>query len=203
MPLLDELAFPPEPLALLAIWRDEAVAAGEVQPSAMTLATADAAGVPSARTVLATEITPADGITFHSSAPTRKVSDLSGNPRAAGVFAWHGLQRQAVASGTVRRLDDATVDAAFARRPRPLQLLAWLYEEQPARTAPAIQAAYDAIVRRHAHRDVPRPPTWTGFVLTPHEVLFWQRGDEASDQSSERVRYTRAGATWQLDRLLP
>jgi pyridoxamine 5'-phosphate oxidase len=177
-----------DPLEILAGW------AGTL-PMAMTLATADATGAPHARTVLATVIDGA-GVRFHSSTPTVKTRDIGANPRVSAVFLWADLGRQVVLHGSARELDDAVSRAAFPTRPRPLQLLAWVYEElTPDAPVPpgAVQGAYDAAADR-----VEMPPSWTTVQITPDRLDFWQGGTPPG-----KTRFVRTVDGWDSYLVLP
>jgi pyridoxamine 5'-phosphate oxidase len=209
---LDVVSLPAGPMRLLAGWFDEARGSGTPGARAMVLATADPSGAPSARTVLATVIDDS-GVTFHSSHPTRKTRDLAANPRASAVFGWYGIGAQVVLTGTVELLPAAEADAAFAARPRYLQLLAWAYERPPAQEDLAGAAARER--ERWGGRVPDRPPGWLGFRLRPEVVDFW-RGpvgagpaapdtgpDTGPDTAHERVRYALGAGSWHLSRELP
>jgi pyridoxamine 5'-phosphate oxidase len=177
-----------DPLEILARW------AGAL-PVAMTLATADASGAPHARTVLATVID-GDGVRFHSSVPTTKTRDIAANPRVSGVFLWPERGRQVVLHGTARELDAATSRAAFPTRPRPLQLLGWVYDQLPADEPlppDAVQRAYDGAAER-----VEMPPSWTTVQITPDRLDFWRAGTPPS-----KTRFVRAGEGWERYPVLP
>ncbi len=175
-------------MEMLATW------AGAL-PVAMTLATADASGAPHARTVLATAID-GDGVRFHSSTPTTKTRDIDANPRVSAVFLWPDAGRQVVLHGTARELDAETSRAAFPTRPRPLQLLAWVYEELAADTPvdpQAVQRAYDA-----AADTVEMPPSWTTVLITPDRLDFWEAGTPPS-----KTRFVRSAGGWDGYAVLP
>ena len=177
-----------DPLEILARW------AGEL-PVAMTLATADATGAPHARTVLATAIDDA-GVRFHSSTPTVKTRDIGANPRVSAVFLWADLGRQVVLHGTARELDAAASRAAFPTRPRPLQLLAWVYEELTPDTPldpGAVQRAYDDAADR-----VEMPPSWTTVQIVPDRLDFWRGGAPPG-----KTRFVRTDAGWDSYPVLP
>jgi pyridoxamine 5'-phosphate oxidase len=192
-------------MAVLARWVAEAGAAALPLPSTMALATTGADG-PRARTVLVTAID-TEALRFHSSAPTGKTVDLNTDPRASGVFHWPALGRQAIVTGRAVQLDAATSRAAYPTRPRPLQLLAWAYEELlPAVSGPsfgvapgAVEAAFDAAAT--APSSVDAPPSWTTIALTPHRLDFWQAGTATSPPS--KVRYVRTATGWASTHVLP
>jgi pyridoxamine 5'-phosphate oxidase len=186
-----------DPLELLARWIGEAGAAGLSGPSTMTLATAGADGVPQARTVLVTAVD-ADSVRFHSSTATRKTVDLAANPRVSGVFHWPALGRQVVLEGTAELLDAATSRAAFPTRPRPLQLVAWVYEElTPGLRGPdhavapgAVEAAFAAAAARDP-ATLPMPASWTTVRVVPWRMDFWRAG--TANTPPARTRFVREG----------
>jgi pyridoxamine 5'-phosphate oxidase len=194
------------PLDVLARWVREAEAAQLPLPSTMTLATADADGVPHARTVLVTAVEE-DSVRFHSSTPTTKTRDLAANPSASAVFHWPALGRQVVLQGEAGELDAATSRAAYPTRPRQLQLLAWVYEAlTPGLTGPDHAVAPCAVEREFAAAaDDPRsavtPPGWTTVRLVAHRVDFWQAGTESTPPG--KTRFTRGDAGWRNFPVLP
>jgi pyridoxamine 5'-phosphate oxidase len=179
------------PLDVLARWAAEA---GGL-PAAMTLATADADGAPHARTVLAT-VVDATSLRFHSSVPTTKTKDIAANPRVSAVFLWAEQGRQVVLTGTAAELDAATSRAAFPTRPRPLQVLACVYEDltpdEPLAPG-ALQQAYDA-----AADTVEMPPSWTTVRLEPVQMDFWQVG-----APPHKTRFVKDGEGWRTYEVLP
>jgi pyridoxamine 5'-phosphate oxidase len=192
-----------DPLAVLARWIDEAGAAGLTAPNAMTLATANAAGAPHARTVLVTAID-GDGLRFHSSRPTGKTADLAANPQAAGVLVWPALGRQVTVHGPATELPASVSRAAFGTRPVPLRRLAWAYDELlPALAGPDHPVDPGAVERAFAAAGpgVDMPPSWTTVELRPDRVDIWQAGDEHSPPT--RTRFVRGPAGWRAFPVLP
>ena len=203
--LLEE-ALDADPVAQFTRWFTEAAEAGISEPNAMTLATANADGSPSARTVLLKGVD-AHGFVFFTNYDSRKGADLAANPQAALVFPWIGLQRQVIVAGDTERLSTAASSAYFAMRPRGAQLSAWASAQSaviPDRAA--LLAARDEIEERYAGRDVELPPHWGGVRVMPRTIEFWQ-GRE--DRTHDRLRYRRLGAagpdrqTWTIERLSP
>src|SRR5579872_6790118 len=117
-----------DPVRQFDLWFRQALAAGVPEPNAMTLATATAEGVPSARIVLLKSYDP-QGFTFHTNYESRKGRELADNPRAALVFYWHSLERQVRVEGTVERLTPAESDAYFRSRPLGSRLGAWVSQQ--------------------------------------------------------------------------
>lgn len=191
----------PDPVTLLQEWVDAAAHAGIDDPTAMTLATADAQGRPSARTVLLRGLD-ARGLAFYSHRTSRKGRDLAANPWAAIVMHWRELGRQVCASGPVALVADAESDAYFAGRPRSSQIGAWASEQgAPLSDRAALDARVAAAEARFAgQEEIPRPPHWGGFRLRPEAIEFWQLGEF---RLHDRFVYVRAREDWEISRLSP
>lgn len=185
-------------------WLDDAVGSGLLaEPNAMVLATASAAGVPSARTVLLKGVDER-GLTFYTNRESRKGRELAENPRASAVFSWPVLNRQVIAAGPVRQIGRDESRAYFHSRPRGSQLGA---AASPQSRVIASRADLDRTLAevRAAHpegTEVPLPEHWGGFRLAPVTVEFWQG---ATDRLHDRLRYRRDGDAdaWVIERLAP
>jgi pyridoxamine 5'-phosphate oxidase len=188
-----------DPVAAFNEWLEEARAAGEPVPEAMTLATVDASGQPSARMLL---LKGADesGFTFFTGYESRKGRELDENPRAALVFYWRPLGRQVRVEGTVHRLSQEESDAYWATRPaRSRAAAAASRQSEPLASLEELEAEAERLLREH-DGDVPRPDRWGGYVLEPHTIELWQHRD---DRLHERLVFTRAREGWQTERLAP
>ncbi|WP_035127998.1 pyridoxamine 5'-phosphate oxidase [Conexibacter woesei] len=201
---LEEGDLAPTWRAMLDRWLDDAVAGGVREPNAMVVATADAHGRPSVRTVLLKGLDD-DGLTFFTNYESAKGRDLAANPYASILFPWHDLQRQVRLTGAVRKLDGAASDAYFASRPygsRIGALASPQSEVVPDRGA--LEMARDALLEQYPDPpgDVPRPDAWGGYVLAPDAVEFWQgRPDRLHDRHVYRC--DDADGTWSTARLAP
>lgn len=189
-----------DPMSQFGAWFTEACEAEVPEPNAMSLATADAGGAPSARTVLLKGHGPA-GFTFFTNYESRKGREIDENPRAALVFLWLPLSRQVTARGPVVRIPAEESDRYFASRPRGSRISA---AASPQSRIVADRAELDALRRRVASRageDGPqRPAHWGGLRLEPDEVEFWQgRGDRFHD----RIVYLREQGGWRRRRRAP
>jgi pyridoxamine 5'-phosphate oxidase len=174
---LAEHELAPAPLAQFRGWYADAVAAGVPEPNAMTLATVDAAGAPSARIVL---LKHADerGFVFFTNHTSRKGTELAGNPAAALVIAWVVLRRQVAVRGRAERVPREETEAYFVSRPWGSRIGAWAsHQSRPASRAD-LDARFAELAARWPDRgrpdDVPVPEHWGGYVVRPTEVEFWQ-----------------------------
>ncbi|WP_433393945.1 pyridoxamine 5'-phosphate oxidase [Micromonospora sp. KLBMP9576] len=185
-----------------ARWFADAVAARLPEPNAMVFGTADAAGRPSARTVLLKGYD-AEGFVLFTNYGSRKGADASANPYASLVFPWFPMHRQVVVAGRVERVDRAETEAYFASRPRGSQLGAWASAQ--SRVIPdraVLDEAYGAVARRFAGTDpIPAPPHWGGLRVRPESVEFWQG---RTSRLHDRLRFRLTGAgRWAVERLAP
>jgi len=180
-------------------WLAEAVAAGLPEPNAMVLATADAAGRPSARSVLLKGYD-VRGFVFFTNYESRKGLELAANPYGSLVFPWYPLHRQVLVAGPVERTSRAETEDYFAIRPHGAQLGAWASaQSQPLPDRAALEQAWEAAARRFPG-EVPAPPHWGGYRLAPTSVEFWQG---RISRLHDRLRYRLAGDTWVIERLSP
>jgi pyridoxamine 5'-phosphate oxidase len=188
-----------DPIALFREWFEEARAAGVEVPEAMTLASADAEGRPSARMLL---LKSADerGFTFFTGYESRKGRELAENPRAALVFYWRPLGRQVRVEGVVRRLSAEESDAYWASRPpRSRAAAAASRQSEPVESLEALEAEAERLLAEH-DGEVARPERWGGYLLEPEAIELWQHRD---DRLHERLRFTRAREGWRMERLAP
>lgn len=181
-------------------WLTDAVAAGLPEPNAMILATADAAGRPSARTVLLKGYDHR-GFVCYTNLRSRKATEARANPYASLVFHWRPLHRQVVVGGTVGEVSREETEQYFARRPRGAQLGAWA---SPQSQVIASRRELDEAYARAADRfpeAVPAPPHWGGLRVVPETVEFWQG---RADRLHDRLRFRRvADEVWATERLAP
>jgi pyridoxamine 5'-phosphate oxidase len=199
---LDAAALDRDPFAQFNDWFDAARACDAIaEPNAMTLATADADGRPSARTVLLKGIEPA-ALRFFTNYESRKGRQIAANPHVALTFHWNPLERQILVTGTAERLSADESREYFQSRPRESQLGAWASRQsEPADSRAALEAAMEQVRERFADLEIPLPPFWGGYRILPDSFEFWQG---RSGRLHDRFRYELGGdASWRIQRLQP
>ncbi len=197
---LPELNASDDPIALFNKWFAEAKEAGILLPEAMTLATATAEGVPSARMML---LKGGDqrGFVFFTNYESRKGDELADNPRAAIVLHWPILQRQVRVEGTIGRLTEGESFAYFKSRPRGSRISAWASKQSRAlSTREELEKRVKEFDAKYHGNDVPLPSFWGGFRLMPERIEFWQG---KLNRLHDRFRYERDGDGWRVVRLYP
>jgi pyridoxamine 5'-phosphate oxidase len=188
-------------LAQFERWRAELPAAALAEPDAMVLATADASGRPSARTVLLKGVDER-GFEFFTNLDSRKGRELAENPRASLVFPWYPLRRQVIVTGDVTVVEAARADQYFASRAYRSRLGA-LASRQSSVIADrsVLEEALAALEDRYPPEGpVPRPERWSGFRVAPVTVEFWQG---RRDRLHDRLRFRATSGGWVLERLSP
>ena len=189
-----------DPVDLFEHWLADAVAAGVHEPNAMALATATADGHPSVRMVLLKGHGP-DGFVFYTNLDSRKGGELAANPHVALLFHWKSLRRQIRIEGPVSTVDDATADAYFATRSRDSQLGAWASQQsRPLDARESFESRFAEMQARFEGQDVPRPPRWSGWRVTPERIEFWQ---DRAHRLHQRTLFVRAGDGWTSGLLYP
>ncbi len=197
---LDEAQVPEEPMALFRRWFEEAVRAELTDPNAMILATADAAGRPSARVMLLKDFDE-EGFVFYTNYESRKGRELTENPRAALVFWWAELMRQVRIEGAVEKVAAEVSDAYFQTRPRESQLGAWASpQSQVIPNREILERRVAELAQQYDGREVPRPSYWGGYRVVPEVVEFWQG---RPGRLHDRLRYRRTDRGWVRERLAP
>ncbi|MGV9299943.1 pyridoxamine 5'-phosphate oxidase [Amycolatopsis sp. NPDC003676] len=185
----------------LESWLSQAVSEALAEPNAMVLATADAEGRPSSRTVLCKGLDER-GVVFYTNYTSSKSHDLTATRYASATFPWYPLHRQVTVRGEVEKVSADETAAYWAQRPRGSQLGAWASpQSRVVEGRRALENALRNIERRFGDvEQIPAPPHWGGWRIRPDFVEFWQ-GRE--DRMHDRLRFHRTHDGWQVERLAP
>jgi pyridoxamine 5'-phosphate oxidase len=191
----------PDAIRQFQKWLETALQAGVPEPNAMTLATVDEHGQPSARVVLLKGID-ARGFAFFTNYKSRKGRELAKNPHAALVFYWTELERQVCVAGQVERLSRAEAQAYFASRPRGNRLGAWVSKQSTViANREVLEAKLAELEKQYPGQDIPMPEAWGGYILNPSRIEFWQG---RPNRLHDRFLYTRlSSGGWRIERLSP
>lgn len=189
----------PDPIDQFKTWFQQALSAEIVEPNAMTLATVDALGQPSARTVLLKGVDER-GFSFYTNYTSRKGRELDASRKAALTFFWGGLERQVCIRGTCSKLSREESEIYYKSRPIGSQLGAWVSSQStPIPNREYLEKRLEEVSARYGQAP-PLPPYWGGYVLAPEAVDFWQG---RPSRLHDRFLYTREGAVWKIERLSP
>ena len=196
---LDEANLEPDPLRQFQTWLDEALATDLREPTAMTLATADAAGQPSSRVVLLKGLDER-GFIFYSNYASRKGRELAENPQAALSFYWDVLERQVRVEGRVSKVSREASRAYFDSRPYGSRLGALASpQSEVIASREVLQDKLETFEEKYPE-DVPLPEDWGGYALEASRVEFWQG---RPNRLHDRLRYVKEGGEWRVERLAP
>jgi pyridoxamine 5'-phosphate oxidase len=191
----------PDPIKQFQIWWQVALQAGLIEPNAMTLATANADGIPSARMVLLKGVDPR-GFVFYTNHLSQKGRELASNPNAALVLYWDVLQRQVRIVGAVEALSEQDSAEYFHSRPRDSQIGAWTSPQSsviPHRDI--LESKRAQLVGEFEGKTIPLPPFWGGYRVLPRTIELWQG---RPSRLHDRFRYTRQpGDAWLIEQLAP
>lgn len=196
-----------DPFALFNEWLAEAEKSEINDPNAMAVASVDAGGLPNVRMVLLKGLDPDGepnrGFVFYTNFEGQKGRELLAHPKAALLFHWKSLERQVRVRGAVSVVSDAEADAYYASRPRLSRIGAWASRQsRPLEGRFALEAEVARYTAKYAIGEIPRPPHWSGFRVTPVEIEFWI---SRPFRLHDRLVFRRDGAAapWHKTRLFP
>tara|TARA_E500000331_G_scaffold357469_1_gene419276 strand:+ start:6019 stop:6621 length:603 start_codon:yes stop_codon:yes gene_type:complete len=188
------------PVQLFRQWFTEAEKSEPQDHNAMTLATADKNGIPSARIVLLKDVDER-GFVFFTNLRSRKGCELRENPYAALILHWKTLKRQVRIEGVVKPVTIREADDYFQSRPRQSQLGAWASKQsEPLRDQLELARRVSKYSAKYSTEQIPRPEFWSGLRLFPNKIEFWK---EENFRLHDRTLYTRDGQEWSKNKLFP
>ena len=190
-----------DPLQQFTRWFEEARGAELQDPNAMILATVDASGQPSQRTVLL-KYYDNNGFVFFTNLESKKARQIAANARVSLLFPWLQFDRQVIVEGVAERISTADALRYFMTRPHDSQLAAWVSNQsQPLSSRQVLLQKFDEMKRKVGEGKVPFPSFWGGYRVAPETIEFWQARDS---RLHDRFMYRRdENSQWLVERLAP
>jgi pyridoxamine 5'-phosphate oxidase len=191
----------PDPVAQFERWFGEARNSGQIEPNAMSLATASAQGRPTLRTVLL-KYFDRSGFVFYTNLESTKAHQIAANPYVALMFAWLETERQLTILGRAEEVGRGETLKYFMSRPRGSQLGAWIsHQSSVVSSRTLLEMKFEEMRRKWKDREVPLPSFWGGFRVVPESFEFWQG---RAQRLHDRFLYTRTESEqWRIERLAP
>jgi pyridoxamine 5'-phosphate oxidase len=197
---LDNQDVSPNPFAQLEKWLEEAINAEVPEPTAMTLATVDTEGMPSARIVL---LKGADesGLVFFTNYASTKGKAIAAHSQVCLNFFWAELQRQIRVLGKIEKVSEAESIDYFQSRPRASQIGAWVSpQSQAIPSREWLEEKFIELEQKYAGQSIPKPEHWGGYRVIPHYFEFWQG---RPSRLHDRIVYEKTADIWQIKRIAP
>jgi pyridoxamine 5'-phosphate oxidase len=197
---LDESNVNSNPVGQFSEWMQEAIEVELLDPNAMTLATADKNGIPSARIVLLKSIDE-KGLVFFTNYESKKGKDLSENPKVSAVFFWRELERQVRVAGSVEKISKKESEEYFKSRPYESQIGAWASNQSSeVKSRKLLENKFTELREKYPENKVPLPDFWGGFRIIPDYFEFWQG---RPNRLHDRIAYLKEKNKWRIARLAP
>ncbi len=189
-----------DPFAQFAKWMSEAMDSAVIEPTAMTVSTVDTEGKPSSRVVLLKGFD-SNGFVFFTNYESRKGTELTANPHTSLHFFWPDLERQIIISGSAERASWQESEDYFASRPLESRIGAWASNQSKELVnREELESRVAEVRERFADGNVPCPPFWGGFRVTPTRIEFWQG---RKSRLHDRIVYELVDEKWKISRLSP
>ena len=197
---LDETSVSSEAIKQFEKWWNEALESSIDEVNAMTLATANAAGIPSARVVLLKGYSE-KGFIFFTNYLSRKGKELAENPMACIIFFWKELERQVRINGIVEKVSEQESDDYFKSRPAASKAGAWASPQSSViESRKSLENNFFKVQEQYPDNNIPRPAHWGGYIVKPLNIEFWQG---RASRLHDRLLYTKKDAGWVIERLAP
>lgn len=196
---LSETSVDKDPFEQFSLWMHEALRSHIIDANAMTLSTVDAEGRPAARIVLLKGFS-SSGFRFFTNYESKKARDLAANPNAVLHFFWPELERQVAVYGTAAKIAREESEAYFLSRPLESRIGAWASKQSSVISSRADLESRAEEIRARFGENVPLPPFWGGFNLTPSKFEFWQG---RRSRLHDRICFELSETTWNIYRLSP
>ena len=188
------------PIFQFGKWFQDAKDANVHEPYAMTLATANKAGQPTARIVLMRKFDE-KGFVFYTNYLSRKGNDILENPKAGLLFFWQDLERQVRIEGVLEKDTEQESDMYFQSRPHESKIGAWTSEQgKVIANRKVLEERFLEYSEKYPDEFVPRPPHWGGYLLRPTAIEFWQG---RPSRLHDRILFTLENSVWKMERLAP
>jgi pyridoxamine 5'-phosphate oxidase len=188
------------PINQFADWWDEAIDSNIEEANAMTLATVNEQGYPSARIVLLKDFNEY-GFVFFTNYESRKGKSLLNNPKAAVVFFWKELERQVRIEGIVEKISEEESTAYFTSRPIESKIGAWASPQSKSiESRTFLEERFKNYEQQFSNHDIPKPPHWGGYIVKPSRIEFWQG---RPGRLHDRIEYNKNNEGWTIERLAP
>lgn len=198
--VLNEDIVQKDPFEQLNLWLNEAVKSEITEPNAMILSTSTKSGMPSSRVVLLKSIEN-NSMVFFTNYLSQKAKELDENPHASVLFFWRDLGRQIRASGVVEKISKEESETYFKTRPYQSQISAWASKQSSVISSRKyLEEKFEEYRNEFKENEVPLPPFWGGYKITPNNFEFWQ-GRE--NRLHDRIAYIKKDNDWKIMRLSP